>query len=754
MAVAFCVGAPGAATGQETARYALPAQALDTSLTALAQTSGLEIVFTAETVSGLSAPGLSGVFTPEEALDRLLAGSDLDAVFVDARTVTLAQAAPPTEALDDGPVLLDEIVVTTRRTEERLAEVPGSVVVITGQEIERSNVRDTDDVILRLPNVSFVGGASPVDLNVSIRGVSNLAGFSASGPTNGIFVDGFLLNPTGGRTAINPRLLDLERVETAFGPQGTAFGRGTIGGAINYVTRKPTQDFEASFTGEIGSFPDGDGTVRLNLPLGEATAARIVAFGEASDGFVDLDAVDDPDSVRRDGAGGRLSLRHAPSDRLTLDASISFDRTRFDGVTSATAESFADGDPVSEVDFIDDSTLERLLVTGEAAYEFGFGVVRSKTSFLSTDNDLRLDSDDTAEDSAITLSNFEERSIAQEFRFESSAFELPPGFGTVSVNAGVSFSFNRFDQLSDSVFGDDTLVFFAESAGGLLPSALSFVLGGDPFNPDPALFLVTPGAVPGLLADAGLDIGVTRSDFTQDVANLGVFGDVRWRPVEELEIAAGARFHRDRVRATGEQFSTDTTASLVDLGGLIDPTGAIFGDLLTIIAPIAPFEGEEVFTAVTPSASLRYDWSDDFSTYVSFGTGFRPGGFSFTTAGILSFDEETVRSVEAGFNASLLDGRVAIRGSGFFLDYDDIQILAADPVEATGTVEIFVTNAASARSVGAEFGVALAPVEGLRIDVNSGINFARFTDFEDSPFEDDLGNAIDLSGTRLPNAPR
>ncbi|MEM9011158.1 MAG: TonB-dependent receptor [Pseudomonadota bacterium] len=606
----------------------------------------------------------------------------------------LPGAAQTTAPEDPATALvLDPVVVTARRTEELLEDVPGSVVVITGEEFERSNLTDTTSVVERLPNVTFTESASPIDLNVSIRGITNLIGTGASGPTNGIFVDGVLLNPTGGTSGINSTLVDLERVEAALGPQGTAFGRGTIGGAINFVTKKPTDEFETILNLEVGSYPDGDAQAIFNAPILDdgLLSARLVAFGGANDGFIEFPPGNEPDTVGRDNVGVRLSLRSRPTERLTLDGSISFDRTEFDGSNSATITSVEAGNPISGGDFVEENSLERILIAVDGTYDFDIGTLRSKTSFYQTDVFTFDDTDFTGADFAIGTGILAEQAIAQEVRFESRAFDLPATAGEFAFNVGTSFSFNDFAVASI-----------------LDPGADAFALIGEELIGIP-------------LPDDG---STSTLSSEQEVFNFGLFGDVRWRPVPKLEIAAGARFNFDRVTESGETVSTGLSA---------------------FVFPNVPFEsGEESFTAVTPNASIKYDWSDDFSTYFAFSTGFRAGGFTASVAGFDSFDEERVRSFEAGFRARFFDGRLAISGSGYLLDYEDIQVSISEVVDLVTVLT--VDNAASARSVGSEIGIAAAPIDGLRIDAQMGLNFSKFTDFTDSPFGD-------LTGTRLPAAP-
>ncbi|MEM9764593.1 MAG: TonB-dependent receptor, partial [Pseudomonadota bacterium] len=252
-------------------------------------------------------------------------------------------------------------------------------------------------------------------------------------------------------------------------------------------------------------------------------------------------------------------------------------------------------------------------------------------------------------------------------------------------------SFDSFEAVSDIDPGADAFAFFGEQAGlGPLP-------------------------------DDGSSFG-TITD--RDAFNAGIYGDVRWRPVPDLEIAAGARFSFDRIESTSETVSSGLSAILTP--------------------PVPAVTDDASFTAVTPSASIRYDWTDDLSTYLSFSTGFRPGGFATVVGGVQTFDEERARSIEGGFRAAFLDQRLLVSGSGYFIDYEDIQVAINAVVD--GFVQPIIDNAAAARSVGAEIGIVGLPIQGLRLEGRTGVNFAKFTDFTDSPFGD-------LTGERLPNAP-
>ena len=436
-------------------------QLLSSALLDFRLQSGLQVAYRTDDVGELRTQGLIGSFTPEAALQRLLAGTGLAYRFTAADTVTLQRAVADQ---DSGPVRLGPVTVTARRTEELLRDVPGSVVVLTDEELERSNIDTATDALSRLPNVGFIGGFSPDNLEISIRGISNTIFGSASAPTNGVFADGILLNPSGDRAGVNPNLVDLERVETVFGPQGTAFGRGTIGGAINFVTKKPTDEFEASLETELGSFPDGRATAIVNAPILEdgLLSARLVAFGGISDGYIDFENEGDPDSIGSDDVGARLSLRSQPTDRLTLDGSVSFDRSEFDA-RNIVALDVLNGNLATGADFVEENSLDRLLASLQWTYDFDVGSLRSTTAFFRTDLDRADDADFTDLDFLEDRIESEERSVSQEFRFESERFTLPWQAGRLAVNLGSNISFT--ESTFSRVFDPGSLAFPADRHG-------------------------------------------------------------------------------------------------------------------------------------------------------------------------------------------------------------------------------------------------------------------------------------------------
>ena len=496
------------AVAQDAIAFDIPAQDLNAALLTFADRAGLQLVFDVGLVEGLRNAALNGTFTAREGLSRLLAGTGMTFRFNGANTVTLERAVVQPES---GPLRLDDITVTARRTEELVQNVPGSVFVLPAEEIEKSNIQDLEDLALRTPNLIATETGSRASSSISIRGISDLTGVRGTSPTVGVYLDEVMLNPASSTAGIDPNLLDLERAEVLYGPQGTVFGRGTIGGAVNYVTKRPTEDFEAELDGEIGSHPDGlvRGLLNGSLTGDRTLMARLVAFGRYDDGFIDTPNIGG--SVDSQDYGGRLSLRSQPSDRLTLDLAGSFDRTVFRAPNYATLDSIdGDGDLEFLINRGGENSVDRGLITFRGTYDFDFGTLISNTSYLDLRNRLDQDADWTQVDIFFGENETHETSVVQELRFEGEPLAVP-------LLGETSF-----------LLGANTMWYEEDSDVRIFTGADSLRIG------------LPPGT------------RVPLPPSKEEIFDLGVFGEFRIRPIEKLELSLGGRFSFANIEVSQE----------------------------------------------------------------------------------------------------------------------------------------------------------------------------------------------------------
>lgn len=236
-----------------------------------------------------------------------------------------AQESNSTTSQSLTPVV-EEIIVTAQRREESIQDVPISISALSGDQMDKLNVRGIEDVFSRAPNVSAVTNGSRDRKEISIRGISNQLDpyTNIRSATYSFYIDEF--NVVAGTN--NPQILDLERVEVLRGPQGTYFGRNSIGGAINVTTRKPNDDWFAQIGLGYSSFDTREASAIVNVPIVEGIfAIRGSGLFEASDGNIgNINSIGGGNDS--DYKTGRLIARWTPTDSTTSDTTFSYTREK------------------------------------------------------------------------------------------------------------------------------------------------------------------------------------------------------------------------------------------------------------------------------------------------------------------------------------------------------------------------------------------------------------------------------------------
>ncbi|MES2904668.1 MAG: TonB-dependent receptor [Pseudomonadota bacterium] len=230
-------------------------------------------------------------------------------------------AAQEATAATDNEGSGEEIVVTARRTEESLQRVPSAISAFNERTLDRIQATDTTGLQGAVPNLNIVQGrGSSNATNIFIRGIGQPDALQTFDPAVGVYVDDVYLSRIRGNQL---ELLDLERIEVLRGPQGTLYGKNTIGGAIKFVSRKPGQDFRATGSISIGSYDQIDLKGAASGPVTDTLAVGFAVMRSKRDGFV-------KDSFRseryndKDSVGGRAAVAFTPSDRVRLDLTADY----------------------------------------------------------------------------------------------------------------------------------------------------------------------------------------------------------------------------------------------------------------------------------------------------------------------------------------------------------------------------------------------------------------------------------------------
>ena len=611
------------------------------------------------------------------------------------------------------------IIVTARRRAESLQDTPVAISAFDAQVLADRQINQTSDLEAITPNLQFktagqLSGNSAATV-VFIRGVGQLDPTAAVDPGVGIYLDEvYVGRAVGGAIDFG----DIAGVEVLRGPQGTLFGRNTIGGAILVRTRQPELGvFGADVRLRLGSDSLMEGFAALNIPLAETLAARVSGGFRKRDGYVirAVDGVDlgNDDSVTLNGA---LFWEASPDIRVNIRA----DYTKrdengapfvFAGINEqapvAAIVSVAAGCPGATIPFAP-------LTPGDPR----FGAPN-----VPMINDARCANDFQGKGPFVNGGTAPVLSTSEVWGVSGTIVaDVTPDILLKSISAyrstlsrGIRDADNTPFVMITTDVGSQSDQYSQELQLQYESPILNGIIGGYYFNEKtneratvPLAFPPSPPVIASLLGGGPGSRDLQVSDLETD--SVAVFGEVSVRPIQDLEISGGLRYTRDKKTYSGTVFNL-FPATLPDPDPL--PTAAIpdGGPLF-----IYPGPHEQSFSALTGSASIRYSWSREVSTYVSYSRSFKSGGFNTRynapPPGFMPtpFDEESVNSYEIGAKFDFGDFR--FNAAAFQADYNDIQLIFRQ-----GVVPLLF-NAGKARIRGLEGELSYHPrAYGLRIDI-------------------------------------
>lgn len=673
--------------------------------------------------------------TPTQSLRLLAAGSVL-ALALGQAAPALAQAAPQSAqpagdaASDAGEI--KEIVVTAQFRSQRLQDTPISITAIDSGLLASRNQTDLSQIAGQAPNVvlNAQGGAYGSSLGASIRGIGQFDFNPAYEPGVGMYVDDvYLATLTGGILD----LLDLDRVEILRGPQGTNTGRNSIGGAIKLFSKKPSEEGSGMVEAVYGSRQRTDLRGSANFKLADGLSARVSGVYKRQNGYVDqLDyGCVYPNNVQgigarpssgqnclidklgeRNYAGIRASVRYNPSD--AIDYIVSGDYT-YENRTNAAevvtsvnparvsstylcgrfctfANFYAQGNtappglsipgPWGQVkdgyNMPNRTKFSGWGVSGNGTFKLGDNFnIQSITAYREYNTQWGTD-DDFTPDLNVVGQGYNDL----KFWFFSQELRLNGKIG------------DKIDFTVGGFYSDQRSTYFTRQDIRYIAPGLNFqFLGNDPVNAD----------------------------------SKAVFGTVIARPIDGLTLTGGVRYTEEHKDYTFVRLNYDRSVSYF--------LGALNGVKAT-------FDGNRVDWRV----SADYRFSPQVLAYVTVGTGFKGGGvtarpFDAPQALNGSFGPETVTAYEVGLKTDLFDRRLRVNISGFYNDYQDVQLPLITCASLGSNAPCGARqNAGNGKIKGVELEVQANPVEGLALDGS-----VSYIDGKWSNIDPRVGNAVLLT---------
>lgn len=738
IALAALLGAASAA-GEDLRKVLDPIaeQPVDAALSVFSRQTGIQVVYWSRIANGLRScatpPGLSA----EEALRRLLCASGLTFEFINPRTVTIAARAelprvapandavsgPPTDqtgsstehalqstdaqarapAVEEKPRYIDEIVVTARRREEKLQDVPVAVSALAADELRNKRIETATDLQSFVPSLSVSSGVNRDDTTIVIRGMGPTGG---SGPGavlggGGSGVVAYFAEAVA--TGAGPGLFyDLENVQVIKGPQGTLFGKNTTGGVILFTPRKPTEDFEGYADVGVGNHGMRSATTAFNLPLVEdKLLVRLAAQMQRRDGFtVDRGAFAGKDYDNRDYWTLRLSALWRLTDSIE----------NYTILTALESEGNGDGYVLSAVNpgHFAASSLVPILAEQNAA-----GI---RSSAFSVD---QIDKRETyGVINTTTWSVSDTLTFKNIFSYQVRKWRNANDIDATPLVLSDLVGYGTGWHTQTGTYTEEPQI-----QGTSLDGDLRWTVGGyyeygrdidvQPFEVHAAL-----GSFRILQPDQ-TNSQRSRGLYAQATYDLGNAPDA----LRGLKITTGYRH-------TWDEYAYGVALYSPSVGNACFTMAGTYPDVDCFLSAAGESGGDSW------TLGFDYEIGTDTLVYVRSGRGYVPGGFNPAIAWLpggetlpqFRFDPQTVTDIELGVKSEfpLLGGTAFVAADVFHSDFTNIQRLVS--LTLPGNVQSnFTANASEAEIEGFELQGSVAPLESLRFDATYSYNRGKYT---------------------------
>jgi outer membrane receptor protein involved in Fe transport len=694
----------------------MPAAALSDALRALAKQADLQVSFPPEEVAGKRSPALKGTMSARQALRTLLQGTDLDIIEQSAGSIAVrhkepvssrpaAKPRPPPSsdqpkadgASDDS---LAEVIVTSRKRAESVLDVPTSISALSSQSLSDFKIQSFADYVTKIPNLSYGYGAS------GSYGVAGSRAVAIRGIV-GANTTGFYIDDTPVYDSMDPRIVDVERIEVLKGPQGTLFGSRSMGGNVRIITKQPdvnedqfSYGAQASYTQHGGGDYEADGIANVVITP-QKLAVRMMAFYDPESGFITrtygVPGTSTYGSVPRQGGtttgGASIAALLKATDDLGVTFRLLYQRAATYGWPAAYAPlpnfEVTSLTTPREVNVQELATNRFTIPSLELTYRGNGWNLASSTSY-----------------SQYQTYDFEDGTEGIQQLYASFGIPLTPN---IPVTVGYGTTRDRLTQESRVLF---------DGAHGI-----SGVAGVYYSREHSHLTQSPPYEAPGQAASgAWPDNLVFSENALTDIDEIAGFGELYAKFLDRYTLTLGARaFHLDE---RYNQTSAGFFAGVYPLATFTPPKNVEHG--------------------VVPKVALQYEINGDSMVYASAAQGYRPGGFipfllpdictpdlaalGKTTKDV-TYRSDSIWSYELGGKTALADRKLLLTGSVFQANWSNIQ----QSIYLTCTFNTII-NVGAARSRGAELELTGRVIDPLELRVGLGFNDAKITSsFPGSP---------------------
>ncbi len=604
---------------------------------------------------------------------------------------------------------IDEIVVTAQKREQNIQEVPIAITTLDGYEMRQLGYRTAADIQYQTPGLIVSYSSTNAIPNFVLRGVG-LNDFTAiqSSPV-AIHVDEVF---HGNSTLLNFALFDLERVEVLKGPQGTLFGRNTTGGAVNFFSAAPTEEFEAGVDFGYGRYDALALEGYLSGALGEGLLGRLSVSAIQQDGGpFSHPAHGEIGAQERFAARGQLLWE--ASDRLSARLAVfggqeDSEGNQYQGLPTFTTD--------GEYEICDAITQGDLGVSAGCAFNSGDSLIDDGDPFTLQSGIINRD--DIAAAGAVLTINYELSdqwsliSVTGYNRADRESQEDADGAADRNIDVGYRTDFNQLSQ------------------------ELRLASSGTEWDWTLGVFYSTDKLDTPLTETDGFDLEYNQNHtYVLDTDALAAFAHGEYHLSDRLRLIAGLRYTTEDRHFTGGTFDVEPAGGPSAAGDFLPASGT---------GTVSAFLDREInFSALSWTFGASLDLSEQAMAYGKISNGFKSGGFigDITVQSILEepYDEETLTSYEIGIKSEWLDRSLRLNAALFYYDYNDVILALSVPGAALpddpGFDPLINENGADAEVLGFESELWLVPADGW--DLKLGLTWldTETTRIDTSPYD-------------------
>jgi iron complex outermembrane receptor protein len=704
---------------QQVFYFDIPAQAADASLTDFAKITNTNILYLYKEIKHYETKRLFGYYTAINAIGYLVEGTSL-IVEIDAQgtfkiinNMDLKQEKKSkfklfleslfnsmtknenaiVDDLADGDIEI--VTVTSQKRQEALRRVPLAISVLSGKQMENSHIRNIENLKLLTPSLNFSKGNTTRNSSIFLRGLGTRSFSIAAEPSVSAIVDGVVLARSG---QIFSDLYNVERLEVLRGPQGTLFGKNASAGAVNIITKSPTNEFEGSF--DYSNFQGDESRFKGSLsgPINGHVNARVSTYvgsfeGSHKNQFTDTKI----NGYRRKGA--HVLLDYYPNDKLDVRVALDY----FDAADNCCIELSAPASvAVRSIQTVNHDketiSLDRGLGGAFTAnWDVDVGTITGITAYRTWDNTEDSDRDFMSSVGKVFRSNqaneFQLHELGQQsFKQLSQEIRLTsPSEQMLEFTLGLFY----FNVSSDRFFQRNVKLCIATT------------LQNDVCEGEKSTF-INP---------------IATAYMTSNFENMAAFGQAKYNFIDDWHMIFGLRWTQDEVGYTHSRIGNESHKNLIDMKN--DPNNPIDFGAPGIRDKDFSNQDSQSKNDVSYKFGIQYDFSSKAMVYATYSTGFKGPAydvsFSMNQERSSPVGAEKSKSIEIGLKGESKNGKHYIGLAGYYSELDGFQMNSTQNLN--GSISSSLRNIGVANNSGFELDIASHLTDNLKLI--GGLSFLK-----------------------------